>query len=105
MLLLGLGAALAASLLFNVGIVMQALDARVAPRSLSLRLGLLRRLLARPRWVVGWLLGVIGILPQIVAYANAPFVIVQPCLSIGLLLVLALAVRVLHERVGLRDVV
>jgi drug/metabolite transporter (DMT)-like permease len=105
MLLLGLGAALAASLLFNVGIVLQALDARVAPRSLSLRLGLLRRLLARPRWVVGWLLGVIGILPQIVAYANAPFVIVQPCLSIGLLLVLALAVRVLHERVGPRDVV
>lgn len=105
MLLLGLVAALVASLLFNVGIVLQALDARVAPRSLGLRIGLLGRLLRRPRWVLGWLLGVVGIVPQIAAYANAPFVIVQPCLSIGLLLVLALAVRVLHERVGTRDVI
>ena len=105
MFLFGLAAALVASLLFNVGIVLQALDARVAPRSLGLRLGLLGRLLRRRRWVLGWLLGVVGIVPQIAAYANAPFVIVQPCLSIGLLLVLALAVRVLHERVGARDVV
>jgi drug/metabolite transporter (DMT)-like permease len=102
---LGFAAALVASLLFNVGIVLQALDARVAPRSLGLRLGLLGRLLRRRRWALGWMLGVVGIVPQIAAYANAPFVIVQPCLSIGLLLVLALAVRVLHERVGTRDVV
>lgn len=104
MLSLGLLAALAASVLFNVGIVLQALDARVAPRALGLRLGLLRRLFARPRWVAGWLLGLIGIWPQIVAYAKAPFVVVQPALAVGLLLVLALAERLLHERVGLREV-
>jgi hypothetical protein len=67
MLLLGLGAALLASLLFNVGIVMQAFDARAVPRALGLRLGLLRQLFVRPRWVVGWLLGVVGVGPQIVA--------------------------------------
>ena len=104
MLLLGLVAALAASVLFNVGIVLQALDARVVPRALSLRLGLLRRLFARPRWVVGWLLGLVGIWPQIVAYEKAPFVVVQPALAVGLLIVLALAERLLHERVGLREV-
>ena len=105
MLWLGLASAATASLLFNVGIVLQALDARVAPRALGLRVALLARLVAQPRWVVGWLLGVIGIWPQIVAYSNAPFVVVQPVLSVGLLLVLVLAVHVLHERVGLREVV
>ena len=104
MLSLGLGLAVTASVLFNVGIVLQALDARVAPRALGLRLALLARLVARPRWVVGWLLGVIGLWPQIVAYGKAPFVVVQPALSVGLLLVLALAVHVLHERVGPREV-
>ena len=104
MLWLGLAAALTASILFNIGIVLQALDARVAPRALGLRLALLARLLARPRWVVGWLLGLIGIWPQIVAYANAPFVVVQPVLCVGLLLVLVFAVHVLHERVGAREV-
>ena len=104
MLSLGLGLAVTASVLFNVGIVLQALDARVAPRALGLRLALLARLVARPRWVAGWLLGVIGLWPQIVAYGKAPFVVVQPALSVGLLLVLALAVHVLHERVGPREV-
>ena len=104
MLWLGLTAAVTASVLFNVGIVLQALDARVAPRELGLRLALLRRLLSRPRWVVGLLLGLIGVWPQIVGYANAPFVVVQPALSLGLLLTLVLAVKVLGERVGSREV-
>ena len=81
MLASGLAAALTASALFNVGIVLQALDARVAPRSLGLRLVLLARLFARPRWVLGWLLGLLGIWPQIVAYSKAPFVVVQPALD------------------------
>jgi len=101
---LGLASAITASLLFNGGIVLQALDARVAPRALGLRLGLLTRLLHRPRWVIGFLLGVIGVGPQIVAYADAPFVVVQPALCVGLLLTLALAERVLRERVTVREV-
>jgi drug/metabolite transporter (DMT)-like permease len=101
---IGLAAAITASLLFNGGIVLQALDARVAPRALGLRLGLLTRLLQRPRWVLGFLLGVIGVGPQIVAYADAPFVVVQPALCVGLLLTLVLAEHVLHERVSLREV-
>jgi drug/metabolite transporter (DMT)-like permease len=100
----GLLAALTASILFNVGIVLQAVDARVAPRSLSLRLGLLTRLVHRPRWVLGLLLGLLGVWPQAVAYSKAPFVLVQPVLSLGLLIVLVLGVRILHERVGGREV-
>jgi hypothetical protein len=82
--LVGLVAALTASVLFNVGVVLQAIDARVSPRRLALRFGLLLRLVRRPVWLAGWLLGLIGIWPQIVAYAHAPFVVVQPALAAGL---------------------
>jgi len=100
----GLGAALAASVLFNVGVVLQALDARAAPRSLGYRVALLGRLVRRPRWVLGLLLGLAGVWPQVVAYAHAPFVVVQPALAVGLLLLLVLGIRMLGERVGLREV-
>ena len=102
--LVGLAAALAASALFNLGIVLQALDARVAPPELGYRVALLARLVRRPRWMLGFLLGLIGVWPQVIAYAHAPFVVVQPALAVGLLLVLALGIRVLGESVGLRDV-
>ena len=104
-MVLGLAAALLASLLFNVGIILQAVDARVAPRALGLRWALLRRLVRRPAWVLGWLLGMVGIWPQVVAYAHAPFVVVQPALAVGLLLVLLLGVHLLHERIGPAEIV
>jgi len=96
---------LLASVLFNVGIVLQALDARVAPRSLGLRVALLGRLLRRPLWVTGLALGLLGAVPQAIAYSRAPFVVVQPVLALGLLFVLVLGAWILHERVGLREVV
>lgn len=100
---LAIAAALTASILFNGGIVLQALDARVAPRSMRLRLALLKRLFARRRWLLGWLLSVAGIPAQLRAYATAPFVVVQPLLVVGLLIVLFVGERVLHERVGIRE--
>jgi drug/metabolite transporter (DMT)-like permease len=90
--------------LFNVGIVLQAVDARVVPRSLGLRVALLGRLLRRPVWLTGLFLGLLGALPQAVAYNRAPFVVVQPVLALGLLLVLVLGARILDERVGLREI-
>jgi len=100
----GLLAALLASVLFNVGIVLQALDARVAPRSLGLRVALLGRLLRRPLWVTGLLLGLLGGIPQAIAYSRAPFVVVQPVLALGLLIVLGLGAWILRERVGAREI-
>jgi len=101
--LLGTAAAVFASVLFNAGIVLQALEARREPPELGLRLALLVALLRRWRWLLGFALGVIGILPQVVALQLAPFVVVQPALTVGLLLVLAVAVRTLDERVGARE--
>jgi drug/metabolite transporter (DMT)-like permease len=98
---LGLLAALAASALFNIGLVLQALEARREPKSRSLRLSLVASLLRRPRWLLGTALGLIGVGPQVVALALAPFVVVQPALSAGLLLLLAVGRRTLGEPVGL----
>jgi drug/metabolite transporter (DMT)-like permease len=96
---LGLIAALVASVLFNVGIALQGIEARATPKSLGLRVSLLGRLFRRPRWVLGWVLGVVGIGPQIVALAYAPFVVVQPALASGLLVLLFLGARTFKERV------
>src|SRR4029079_14648622 len=92
----GLAAAVLASVLFNVGLVLQALDARAAPSSLGLRVALLGRLLRRPLWVTGLALGLLGTVPQAIAYSRAPFVVVQPVLALGLLLVLLLGALILH---------
>jgi drug/metabolite transporter (DMT)-like permease len=102
--LAGLAYALFASLLFNVGIVLQAIDARAAPRALGYRWALLLRLLRRPVWLLGWALGIVGVVPQIAAYSNAPFLVAQPALATGLLLVLVLGVHVLGEHVRPVDV-
>ena len=57
-----LGAVLAcsASLLYNVGLALQALDAREAPAEESLRPALLLRLVRRPRWLAGTGLNLLG---------------------------------------------
>jgi hypothetical protein len=104
MFALGLVAALVASALFNIGLALQALEAREAPASLSLRLSLLTRLLHRRRWLLGWLLGLAGIAPQVLALAIAPFVAVQPTLAVGLLLLLWIGSRTLGEHVGAAEV-
>jgi drug/metabolite transporter (DMT)-like permease len=95
----GLAAATLAAVLFNVGIALQAIEARRAPRSLGLKVGLLGHLLRRPWWLLGAALGIIGIGPQLVALAYAPFAVVQTTLTGGLALLLVIAVRYLGERV------
>jgi drug/metabolite transporter (DMT)-like permease len=96
----GLAAALLASILFNIGVALQALEARKLPRRLNLRLSLLAVLFRRPLWVLGLALGGIGIAPQVLAFGDAPFVLIQPALASGLLLLLLIGSRVLGERVG-----
>jgi drug/metabolite transporter (DMT)-like permease len=99
MFVVGLAAALVASAMFNLGAALQALEARAQPKRLELRLTLVGRLLRRPLWLLGFALGLVGIAPQVLALATAPFVVVQPALVVGLLLVLAIGARVLGEHV------
>lgn len=98
MLAAGLIAGIVASVLFNLGIALQAVEARRAPVAESLRASLVWDLLHRPRWVAGLGIEWVGVPLEILAFAWAPFVVVQPLLACGLLVLLAVAHRLLGER-------
>jgi len=100
MLAIGLACGLVASVLFNVGVALQALEARETPAEEGLHVSLLRRLLRRPRWLAGLLLGGLGVVFEAIAFANAPFVVIEPLLAAGLLVLLAIGVREMGERPG-----
>jgi drug/metabolite transporter (DMT)-like permease len=104
MFFVGLIAALGATVLFNLGIALQALDARAAPPKAALRFSLLPHLLRKRRWVLGLLVGGLGFPLEVFAFAETPFVVVQPMLAAGLLLLLVLGARTLGERVSPTDI-
>lgn len=97
MLAIGLACGLVASVLFNLGIALQAIEARRTSPEEALRTSLLIDLLRRPRWVVGLLLGGLGVVFEVVAFANAPFIVIEPLLSAGLLVLLAVGVKEMGE--------
>src|ERR1700761_1144851 len=98
MLAAGLIAGIVASVLFNLGIALQAIEARRTPREEGLRASLIWRLLHRRLWVTGLGVEWLGVPLEILAFAWAPFVVVQPLLACGLLVLLAVAGRLLGER-------
>ncbi|MGN6254483.1 MAG: hypothetical protein ACTHO8_05815 [Solirubrobacterales bacterium] len=104
MMLIGVLTAVLSSFALNVGVVLQALDARQAPPEQALRLSLLSDLAHHRRWLAGFGLIGVGFGLQVLALSQAPFVVVQPVLASGLLLVLALGVRFLDERIGAAEV-
>jgi drug/metabolite transporter (DMT)-like permease len=101
---LGVACACLASLLFDLGVALQALEARQVSARHSLRPSLLARLVERPRWLVATLLAGAGWPVHVTALLLAPLTAVQPALASGLLLLLVLGDRVLDERVGPREV-
>src|SRR5262245_43030885 len=100
----GFALALGAACCYDTGYALQALEARRAPAAAALRPALLVHLLGRPLWVGATLLSVAGWPLQILALQHAPLTLVQPTLALGLLLLLALGVRILGEHVGPREV-
>ncbi|HSD23775.1 MAG TPA: hypothetical protein VLB79_05540 [Solirubrobacterales bacterium] len=103
-LALGFALALAAACCYETGYALQALEARRAPPERALRPSLVSHLLRRPVWVGGIALALLGWPLQIAALSQAPLTLVQPVLALGLLLLLALGVRVLGEPVGPREI-
>ncbi len=97
MLAAGLIAGIVASVLFNLGIALQAIEARRTPREEGLRASLIWDLLHRRLWVTGLGVEWLGVPLEILAFAWAPFVVVQPLLACGLLVLLAVAQRLLGE--------
>src|ERR1700742_2418595 len=103
MVALGIACAVAASLLYNVSIALQALEVRGTSQDLSLRVSLLGRLLRNRRWLGATVLGFLGWPLEIVALLLAPLTVVQPCLASGLVLLLVLGVTKLGEKPGRRE--
>jgi drug/metabolite transporter (DMT)-like permease len=89
----GLLLATLAAVLFAVGAVLQheAAEQSTSARGLSLR-----RLVTRPRWVVGQAATALGTGSQVAALALAPVAVVQPVLAVGL--VVALGLRAVRNR-------
>ena len=100
---LGALAAVTASSLFSVGLVLQASEARTVPADYALRLSLITQLARRPRWVLGGFVILIGFGFHVAALATAPLTVVQPALAAGLLVLMAVGLRDPDERVGARE--
>jgi drug/metabolite transporter (DMT)-like permease len=96
--------AAATAVCFDGGYALQAYEARRAPAARALRPSLLTYLARRRLWLLAFALLLIGWPLQVLALRLAPLTVVQPTLSLGLLLLLAFAARFLHERVGPREI-
>jgi drug/metabolite transporter (DMT)-like permease len=97
-------AAVATATLYALSTSLQALEARRAPADEALRASLIRRLLRRPLWLAGTACGLLAWPLQAVALALGSVALVQPALGFGLVVLLALGVAILHERIGVREV-
>jgi drug/metabolite transporter (DMT)-like permease len=101
--LIAVALATIASSLYALSAALQALEARDAPPASALRASLLVGLARRRTWLIGGAVGVIGFGLQAGALALASVSLVQPALGLGLVVLLVLGVRVLGERVGIRE--
>src|ERR1700690_3575250 len=99
-LVLGIGAAVGASVFYSLGIALQAMDAKEAPHEEHLRLALVWGLIKRGRWMLGTGLSILGWPLQVIALLLAPLVVVQPALAAGPLVVLLLGERGLGGHAG-----
>jgi drug/metabolite transporter (DMT)-like permease len=102
--LTGILLTLAAAVCFECSYVLQALEVRAVPEMARASAGGLRRLAARPVWLMSIALSVAGFALQVLALRHAPLSLVQPLLATGLLGLLAFSATVLGEPVGRREV-
>jgi drug/metabolite transporter (DMT)-like permease len=102
-MILGLLAALAASVCYGVATVLQAVSARAAPHTADVDPRLLLRLSRQMPFVAGMALDVIGFGLQFLALRLVPVFLVQAAMSANPAVTALLAVPVLRVRLGRRD--
>ena len=103
--LLGLASATTAAACFDGAVVFQALEVRAIPTAAGARarVSMFGRLVRNPRWLLATGLAGLGWPFQLLAFSLAPLTLVQPTLSLGLVLLLVMGSRMLHERIGRRE--
>src|SRR5580698_9212546 len=102
-LILGIAAAVAASVLYSLGVALQAMDAKRTPHTEHLHPALALNLIRRARWLAGTGLSMLGWPLQVVALLLAPLIVVQPALAAGLLVLMLAGQRMLGEPAGRRE--
>jgi hypothetical protein len=92
------------SSLYALSTSLQALEARRSPTATALRASLIEGLVRSRLWLLGTAAGIIAWPLQALALSLASVAVVQPALGLGLIVLLALGARVLHERIGAREI-
>lgn len=92
-----------ASCLYNVGVALQAVEARTIRAEHEFRLSIFRQLIRRPRWLGGVGANIVGWPVETVALMFAPVTVVEPALAVGLLLLFWIGSRMLSEQVRVGD--
>jgi drug/metabolite transporter (DMT)-like permease len=97
--------AIASSVLFNLSLVVQAIDAKKAPSDLGMKPGLLFHLMRRKLWMLGNLMNIASAILQIRALERLPIALVQSISAGGILLVPLSARWILRERPQGKDLI
>lgn len=92
-----------AAFCYGLSNVLQLLEAERVPDEYSLRFGLMRRLVTRPRWWLGTFSDVVGYGAQAAALALAAVVFVEPILVLGILFAMVLGSTMTHRRIARPD--
>ncbi len=90
--------ALLTAFLYALSNVLELTEAEQIPDEYALRVGLMIRLVRRPRWLLGLLCDVFGYISQAAALALAAVVFVEPILALAIVISLILGAAMTHRR-------
>ncbi len=90
---------------YGLAAVLQHYAAVREPPELSMRAGLLARLVKRPMWLVGSSLDAVGYLFQFLALRRGSLTLVEPLLVLSLVFALPVAARLDHRRISRSELV
>jgi drug/metabolite transporter (DMT)-like permease len=94
---------LTTAFLYALSNVLELTEAEKVPDEYALRVGLMTRLVRRPRWLLGLLSDVFGYICQAAALALAAVVFVEPILALAIVFSLILGAAMTHRRLRLAD--
>lgn len=95
--------AIVTAFLYALSNVLELIEAEQVPDEYALRLGLIARLIRRPRWLLGVACDVVGYLTQAAALALAAVVFVMPIVASGIVMALFLGAALTHRSVRPSD--
>jgi hypothetical protein len=95
---------IATAFFYSLSNVLEMLEAEQVPDEYALRVGLMTRLVKRPRWLLGLLSDFVGFGTQAAALGLAAVVFVEPILASGILMAIFLGAAFTHQPVQRSDI-